>query len=87
MALSKAEYKIINEKLERVAEAYMSKYVLHRPEEKISFENVSIAFGYKNSEKLVKQSRRLTGLTIWLAITASAMTGLALVQWLEYLSR
>ena len=42
---------------------------------------------YQSSENLVKQSSRLTWLTLWLAITASAMTGLALVQWLEYLSR
>ncbi len=39
-----------------------------------------ILLTYLSSENLVKHSKRLTWLTIWLAITASAMTGVALVQ-------
>ncbi|GAI76307.1 unnamed protein product, partial [marine sediment metagenome] len=75
MALSKDKEKKAAAIFERVLDEYVKKNVINATEH--SAENLSIVFGYKNTENLVKHSKTLTGLTIGLIMLGVGMIALA----------
>ena len=77
--------KEINAKMDSLAAEYMQKKIPYANVEE--FENLAVAFTYKQtanlvklSENLVKQSKTLTGLTMGLIVLGLGMLSLAITQ-------
>ena len=79
MALSKDKEKKAAAIFERVIDEYVEKNVINATGH-LSAENLSIVFGYKNTENLVKHSKMLSGLTIGLIVIGLGMIVLAMQQ-------